>query len=108
MATLIDFRHVIADAFQKVHVEMSMSARIASLGWFAVLLSENDGFTRFLDSAFGHGFVNDGAEVEVASHLCLEIIVPSVDDVAAVRGVEGIVDRVRAIGHGIGNVTRAL
>ena len=72
-----------------------------------MLLSENDGFTRFLDPALRHGLVNDRVEAEVAAHLRVEVVVPPIDDVAAVRRIERIVNRVRAVGDGAGNVTRA-
>src|ERR1044071_1526918 len=107
MAALLDLGDVVADVFQKVHVEMTVGGHVARLRWVAPLLPEDDRFTGFPDGAFDHGFVQNGAHAEGAAHLRLKVIVPAVDDVTAVGGVIGIVDRIGAAGYGVGNVVGA-
>src|SRR6266702_5355932 len=104
MPALVHLGHIVAHdrTLEKVHVEMAMLRRVTPF------LAEYNRFTRFFDSAFQHRLVNDRVQVwQAASHLRFEIIVPTVDDVAAVGGIEWIVDRVRAIGDRVRNVTRA-
>src|SRR5436190_19560132 len=103
MAALVHFGHIISHdrSFEKVHVEMAVLRRVTPF------LTEYNRFARLPDSAFEHGLVNDRVQIwQVASHLRFEIVVPAVDNVAAICGIEWIVDRVRAIGGRVGNVTR--
>src|SRR5712664_1895272 len=103
MAALVHLGHIIAHnwPFEEVHVEMAVLRRVTSF------LTEYNRFTRLPDSAFKHRLVDDRVQIwQVASHLRLEIVVPAVDNVTAVGGIEWIVDRVRAAGDRVGNVTR--
>src|SRR2546425_8891027 len=102
MAALVHLGHIVAHdwAFKKVHVEMAVLRRVTPF------LTEHNRFTRLSDSAFQHRLVNDRVQVwQAASQLRFEIVIPAVDNVTAVGGIEWIVDRVRAVGDRVGNVT---
>src|SRR6266542_5629880 len=103
MAALVHFGNIIFYelAFEKIHVKMAMLRRVTPF------LTEYNRFTRLSDSAFNHRLVDNHVQIwQGASHLRFEIVIPTVDNVTAVGGIEWIVDRVRATGGRVGNVTR--
>src|SRR6266704_5082544 len=103
MAALVHLGHIVSHnwTLEKVHIEMAVLRRVTPF------LTEHNRFTRLSDTDFEHRSVNDHVQIwEAASHLRFEIVIPAVDNVTAVGGIEWIIDRVRAVGDRVGNVTR--
>src|SRR5437773_8678968 len=103
MAAIVHFGHIVAHhgTFEKIHVKMAMLRRVTPF------FTEDNRFTRLFDSAFKHRLINNHVQTwQAASQLRLEIVIPAVDNVTAVGGIEWIVDRIRAVGGRVGNVTR--
>src|SRR5438477_4795006 len=103
MAALVHFGHIVAHdgTFEKIHVKMAVLRRVTPF------FTEHNRLTRLSDTAFNHRLVNNHVYIgQVASHLRLEIVIPAVNNVTAIGGIEWIVDRVRAVGDRVRNVTR--
>src|SRR3989441_10430104 len=102
MAALVHLGHIVAHdwTFEKVNVKMAM------LRCVTPFFTEHNRLTWLSDSAFKHRVVNNHVQIwQDTSHLRFEIIIPAVDNITAVGGIEWIVDRVRAVGDRVGNVT---
>src|SRR6266566_7266964 len=103
MAALVHLGHIVSHnwTLEKVHIEMAVLRRVTPF------LTEHNRFTRLSDTDFEHRSVNDHVQIwQAAAHLRFEIVIPAVDNVTAVGGIEWIVNRVRAVGDRVGNVTR--
>src|SRR6185437_9325649 len=101
MTALFHFGNVVADPLQKVHVEMPVLSRVAWSWRLAMFFSEYDRFTGFLDPGFNHSFVNRSRRNKGRAHACLEIVVPTVYDIASICRIERKVDRIGSAGNRI-------
>src|SRR5689334_2248216 len=104
MTALLHLGNIVANPLKEVHVEMPVLSRVAWSWRLAMFFSKHNGFTRLLDPGFNHALVNRSRRNKGCTHGCLEIVIPTVYDVASICRIERKVDRIGSAGNRIGHV----